>query len=95
MSKYVCNYSEVTRAGKLLSEAAANMKSFTNKYSTTLNANLSKWEGPAKNSFSSSNDKQIEMMKSQAEYLELLGEFVKNASNQIKTQDEELAELDI
>ena len=34
-------------------------------------------------------------MKSQAEYLELLGEFVKNASNKIDAQDKELAGLDI
>ena len=95
MSRYVCNYNEVTKAGELLSEAAKNMKSFTNKYSTSINANLSHWKGAAKNSFSSSNDKQIEMMKSQAEYLELLGEFVKNASNKIDTQDKELAGLDI
>ena len=95
MSRYVCNYSEVEKAAKLLDEAAQNMKSFTNHYSTYINVNLSQWEGVAKNSFSSSNDKQIEMMNSQAEYLESLGEFVKDASYKIKTKDEELTKLEI
>ena len=97
MNKYVCDYEQVNKAAKLLLDAAQNMKSCTNKYSKSINADLSKWEekGIAKTAFSSSNDRLVEMMNSYAEYLEALGEFVKDASKKIDAQDKELAEMNI
>ena len=95
MSRYVCDYKQVTNSGIKMCDAATKMRSAANKYSSGIDTNLAKWTGEAKDAFTSSNAKQIELMNAQAEYLEVLGEFMKKASNEIEKLDIELSSLEI
>ena len=95
MSKYVCDFDQVNSAGSKLCSTAAKMRSDASNYSSGIEASLSKWTGTAKDSFITSNAKQIELMNSQAEYLDSLGEFMKRAAKEIQDLDGELSTLEI
>ena len=51
MAKYVCEFGSVISAGQSLIQAASDLTSATNNYSSKINSDLSGWEGTAKSSF--------------------------------------------
>ena len=95
MSKYVCDFGQVTNAGGKLVNAGNKLKNTASSYSSGIESNLSQWTGVAKDSFSSSNASQVEAMNAQGTYLCQLGEFIKTAAKNIETLDNDLASLEI
>ena len=95
MAKYVCDFAQVTATGEKLCQSAADVLSSVNTYAARIDGDLSSWSGSAKSSFESTNSSQIETARSDAEYINALGEFVKQASSSIQKVEEELANLTI
>lgn len=95
MAKYVCDVEQVSSAGDKLCQAASEIKSAVSSYSSKIDGTLSSWSGKAKDSFSNTNAKQVSLANQQAEYLNSLGEFVKNAAQSIESLEGELAGLNI
>lgn len=95
MAKYVCDFSEVNRIGNELCSLAEELKSYVNNYDSKVQGDLSSWDGAAKSAFIGQCTAQISIANSNAEMLNELGDFIKNASQSIEQLDDELASLDI
>ena len=95
MPKYVCDFSQVTAAGDKLVDAASEMMSSANQYSSKIKSDLSGWNGQAKASFSNQCDSLVSETVQKAEYIKSFGEFIKGASKSIQELDEQLATLSI
>ena len=95
MAKYVCDYDQVTKIGENLCKSAEDVKTAVNTYSSSIESDLSSWTGVAKDSYSTTNNEQVQTTIKDAEYVNALGEFIKDASSQIQAKDEELAGLGI
>ena len=95
MAKYVCDFEAVKTAGEKLCQAASDIDSAVNTYATTIEKDLSSWDGMAKKSFEASHAKQVENTKTDVKYINALGEFVKSCSESIEALEEELAGLSI
>lgn len=95
MAQYVCDYGQVTAIGEKLCQAASELESAVNSYSSSIDGNLSSWTGVAKNNFASSNQAQVQASMSDAEYMRNLGEYIKEVSTQIQAVDDELASISI
>ena len=59
MAKYVCDIAIVSKNGENLCKAATEITQSIEKYSSTIESNLSSWEGTAKSSFEKSNSRHI------------------------------------
>ena len=95
MAKYVCDFEEVYAAGEKLCKAATDINTAIGTYSSSIDSNLSSWDGTAKASFEKSNTTHISTAKKDATEVNELGEFVKTASKSIKSLEDELAALKI
>lgn len=95
MAKFVCDFEQVTAIGEKLCDSASDVISSVSNYDSRIDGDLSPWSGSAKGSFESTNSSQIENARSDAEYINALGEFVKQASSSIQKVEEELANLTI
>ena len=95
MAKYVCDFETVTAAGEKLCKAATDINTAIGTYSSSIDSNLSSWDGTAKSSFEKSNTTHISTAKKDATEVNELGEFVKKASKSIKSLEDELAALKI
>ena len=62
---------------------------------SSIDSNLSSWDGTAKASFEKSNTTHIPTAKKDATEVNELGDFVKTASKSIKSLEDELAALKI
>lgn len=95
MEKYVCDFGAVTSAGEQICDAAKDIETAVNTYSSTIEKDLSSWDGDAKKSFETSDAKQVENTKTDATYINSLGEFVISCSKSIEALEDELAGLTI
>ena len=95
MAKYVCNTGVVCAYGASLCELASTMKGEINSYSSSISTELSSWSGEAKSSFDSSNTNQINASNTTFDYINSLGEFIKDAAKKIDELEENLAALTI
>ena len=95
MAKYVCDFETVTAAGEKLCKAATDINTAIGTYSSSIDSNLSSWDGTAKASFEKSNTTHISTAKKDATEVNELGEFVKTASKSIKSLEDELKALKI
>ena len=95
MAKYVCDIAIVSKNGENLCKVATEITQSIEKYSSTIESNLSSWEGTAKSSFEKSNSTHISTGKKEASEVNELGEFVKTAAKSIQTLEDELAALKI
>ena len=95
MAKYVCDFSTVTAIGQELIDSASDMTSATSSYSSTIDSDLSKWEGMAKDSYKTTSDNQIEAANANAAEMESLGNFIKAASQAIEQLEGEIASMEI
>ena len=95
MAKYVCDFETVTAAGEKLCKAATDINTAIGTYSSSIDSNLSSWDGTAKASFEKSNTTHISTAKKDTTEVNELGEFVKTASKSIKSLEDELAALKI
>lgn len=95
MAKYVCDFEEVYNTGEKLCKAAVDMALSLNTYSSSIDSDLSTWNGNAKTAFDSTNKSQIKTSRDDARYINSLGEFVKSSSKSIQSLEEELASLSI
>ena len=93
--KYVCDFSQVTSIGDQVCQSASDMASALNTYSSSISSDLSSWSGSAKSSFESSNNTHLQKSIAVANYVNSLGEFIKDASKCIETLEGELAALNI
>ena len=95
MAQYICDYAQVTAIGEKLCQAASDLQSSVNSYSSKIDGDLSTWTGVAKNNFASSNQAQVQASLADAEYMKNLGEYIKEVSAQIQAVDDELASISI
>ena len=95
MAKYVCDFETVKKKKKKLCKAATDINTAIGTYSSSIDSNLSSWDGTAKASFEKSNTTHISTAKKDATEVNELGEFVKTASKSIKSLEDELAALKI
>ena len=95
MAKYVCDIAIVSKNGENLCKAATEITQSIGTYSSSIDSNLSSWDGTAKASFEKSNTTHISTAKKDATEVNELGEFVKTASKSIKSLEDELAALKI
>ena len=95
MAKFVCDYAQVTAAGEKLIQAASDLTTATNNYSSTITSDLSGWTGDAKNSFTTTCTAQVTAATEKAKYMNDFGEFIKSASQKIQALDDELASISI
>ena len=95
MAKYVCDFETVTAAGEKLCKAATDINTAIGTYSSSIDSNLSSWDGTAKASFEKSNTTHISTAKKDATEVNELGEFVKTASKSIKSLEDELSALKV
>ena len=95
MAKFVCDFSQVTSIGEKLCTAATDIETSISGYASQIESDLSSWSGSAKSSFQTTCNSQVETAKASAEYINNLGEFIKQASQNIESLDGELAALEI
>lgn len=95
MAQYICDYAQVTAIGEKLCQAASELESSINSYSSAVEGDLSNWTGVAKNNFANSNQAQVKASLIDAEYMKNLGEYIKEVSAQIQAVDDELASISI
>jgi len=95
MAKYVCEFGSVISAGQSLIQAASDLTSATNNYSSKINSDLSGWEGTAKSSFMTQCTTQTEAALKKAQEIQAFGEFVVKAAQSIQELDESLASMSI
>ena len=72
MAKYVCDFEEVYNTGVKLCQAAVDMATSLNTYSSSINSDLSTWKGNAKSAFDSTNKTQISTTREDARYINSL-----------------------
>ena len=94
MAKLVCDFSQVTAIGEKLCTTASDISSSIDDYANQMDSDLTSWTGSAKNSFQTTSNGQVKIVKADAEYVNNLGGFIKQAAQNI-TLEEELANLDI
>ena len=70
---------------------ATNMTEDLGTYASTMESNLSGWDGRAKKSFNTSCSKEQEQIQQTAAYAQKLGEFIKKASAEIEKLENDLA----
>ena len=95
MAKYVCDFEQVTAIGEKICQAATDISSSVKTYSTSIDGDLSEWNGNAKDQFNTANTSLVSTATTDAEYVNSLGEFIKKASSSIQELEEELASLSI
>lgn len=95
MSKYVCDFGQVSEAGNKLIEAASQMRESINRYSSGIDSSLSSWSGQAKNSYSKQSSNQASIVNKKADELNDFGEFIVNAAKSISQLEDELASIRI
>lgn len=95
MSKYVCDFSQVSAVGDKLIESAESMIISTNQYSSNISSDLSGWNGQAKSAFTTQCSSLVDTTTQKAEYIRSFGEFIKSASQSIEQLDEELSSQNI
>ena len=93
MAKYVCDTDTVKSIGEKLCQTASDISNGVQSYSSSIESDLSTWTGTAKESFNSSNATYVTTAKTDATYINALGEFVKNAAESIQSLEDELAGL--
>ena len=95
MAKYVCDFDLVYSIGDKLCSTVSDLESSLDTYSTTIESDLSSWEGIAKNSFIKTKDSQVESSKKDYTYIKELGEFIKDSSKCIQELEDQLSSLSI
>ena len=95
MAKFVCDYEQVTSIGEKMCQAATDVSTSVSSYSSSIESDLSTWTGVAKESYQATNSDQAQLAMKDADYINSLGEFIKDASSQIQKLDDELAGLSI
>ena len=95
MAKLVCDFSQVTAIGEKLCTTASDISSSIDDYANQMDSDLTSWTGSAKNAFQTTSNGQVKIVKADAEYVNNLGGFIKQAAQNIETLEEELANLDI
>lgn len=91
MPKLVCDFEAVKTIGDNLIKTAGEMTDSLKTYSGNIDNDLSGWNSPAKNSFTSANTTQVTTANANAELATKLGEFIKLGAESIQKLDEELA----
>ena len=94
MPKYVCEFEEVTKAGKDMCKTASDLVSSVKTYTSNLENELSQWTGEAKESFTKAETERLQTIGNTAAYLDNYGQFVQFASKAIEEADEQLSSLD-
>jgi len=95
MAKYVCDYGAVVSAGQSLIQAASELTSATNNYSSKITSDLSTWSGEAKSAFMSQCESQVAATLQKAQTISEFGEFIVKAAQSIQELDDQLASLSI
>ena len=95
MAKYVCDYATVISAGQNLIQAANDLTSAANTYSSKITSDLSSWSGEAKAAFVTTCTSQVEDTLKKAQEISEFGEFVVKAAQSIQQLDDSLASLSI
>ena len=95
MSKFVCDYAQVSAAGDKVIEAANELLQATSTYSSNMSQDISGWSGEAKTTFASQSSDREQVAVSQAKRMSEFGEFIKEASSKIEELDENLAGIQI
>lgn len=95
MAKYICDFAAVNAVGSKLIESASTLTSAVNDYSSSIDSDLSTWNGKAKSTFDSQKATQVEMLLSKAKYMSEFGEFIQKAAQSIQELDDKLSGLSI
>lgn len=95
MAKYVCDFDVVTSVGSKMCDISSNINTSISTYSSTIDKDLSSWEGNAKSSFETTNNKEIETAKEVATFVNEKGEYILKVAQSIEALESELASLTI
>lgn len=95
MPKYVCDFEQVYSIGESLCNVSNDIHSSVTSYSSKIDSDLSSWDGVAKNAFVKTNESHIQNVEKDLEYINEFGEFIKSASKEIESLENELAGLTI
>ncbi len=91
MPKIVCDFEAVRQIGEQLKTVSSDMTSSTNTFKTKIADDLTSWTGDAKNEFSSTIDKEVEVANKNAEEVEKVATFIIEAATKIQDKETELA----
>lgn len=95
MAKYVCDFDSVIAVGNKLISSANSLSSATSTYSSSIDSDLSGWDGVAKSAFASQKETLVSNNMSKAQYASEFGEFLIEAANSIQELEESLSGLSI
>lgn len=95
MPKFVCDTDQVYSMGNKITQVANDMNTQVNGYSSRIESDLSGWNGKAKTTFISSNEKQVQTAQDDIIYLTELGEFIMKSAQEIQKMEEQLASMSI
>ena len=95
MPKYVCDVEQVYSLGEKVCQIAQDIGSSVTDYSGRIDSELASWTGTAKQAFTQTNATQVQTATEDTKYIDELGTFIKNASQQIQALEEQLASLAI
>lgn len=95
MSKIVCDFEMVDVIANNIKNLTDEMINTTMNYQTTISNDLLNWQGKAQDTFIGGVQSQITNINNHVNTALVMAEFIKKASEQIRTAEEELATLKI
>lgn len=95
MAKYVCDFEQVNSIISKLENSSNNLTNEITSFGQQISSDLSGWEGTAKDNFITSNEKQIELIKTEILLINEFIDFLKQAISAIESAESSLASLSI
>ena len=95
MAKYVCDFEQVNSIINKLENSSINLTNDITSFGQEISSNLSGWEWKAKDNFITSNEKQIESIKTEILLINEMTDFLKQAVEAIESAESSLASLSI
>lgn len=95
MAELICDFDAVKQVGQQLIDSSSDFDSAISTFSSTIDSDLSGWEGSTKNSFNSQVEGQVQASKQASELTKATGEYIKTSAEAIEALEEELASKSI
>ena len=95
MTKFICDYDQVTAVGTKICDTAQSIVDSVSSYASNLEEDLASWNSDARATFATENNERMDVVASKVQRIDEFGQYVKEVSKQIKDLDTEIAAIKI